>query len=241
MASDVERRPIWIIAFAVGALALGAAAVTNAGTASGVVTLLAALAMIADLMQRRALMLIVGSAGALFLLVGGVYCLVATWHFEHAMDLERSLEEEGFTDIQLVPIGDDVMSFEARRDGDRCTGEIRLGPPARRAIQCASAEPLDGIERDCESGDLERCAEAAARVRSEPPIDWPRATRSSLYACEGGLARECLYVGMARELGGRGLPQDVHAAALDYARACEAGAQSACARAAALPASVPAP
>ncbi|MCZ7681732.1 MAG: hypothetical protein M5U28_24235 [Sandaracinaceae bacterium] len=67
-------------------------------------------------------------------------------------------------------------------------------------------------------------------MRAEPPIDWPRATRASARACEGGRERECLYVGMAHELGERGLPQDREAAVAMYERACAAGMQPACAR-----------
>lgn len=49
-------------------------------------------------------------------------------------------------------------------------------------------------------------------------------------ACEGSEPRECLYVGMAHELGGRGVPVDREAAARMYERACEAGSTSACQR-----------
>lgn len=144
-------------------------------------------------------------------------------------EAERILADDGYSQVRVVDREGGVVRFEAIRGGERCRGELRTSP-TRYAVECRPDEPLEAIERDCEGGDLDRCVDAAALVRAEPPIDWPRATRASARACGGGRERECLYVGMARELGDRGLPQDREAARADYERACAAGVQPACAR-----------
>ncbi len=144
-------------------------------------------------------------------------------------EAEQLLADDGYSQVRIVEREGEVVRFEAVRGGERCRGELRASP-RRYAVECRRDEPLEAIERDCEGGDLGRCVEAAALVRAEPPIDWPRATRASARACEGGRERECLYVGMAHELGDRGLPQDRAAAVAMYERACAAGMQPACAR-----------
>ncbi|HEY8431216.1 MAG TPA: hypothetical protein VIL20_22710 [Sandaracinaceae bacterium] len=163
-------------------------------------------------------------------LIAGALLLAACSGERGPDEAERALAEDGYTAVRIVErLSDEHVRFEARRGAERCRGELWTRP-RRYAIECRPDEPLEAIERDCEAGDLERCVEAAALVRSDPPIDWPRATLLSARACEGGRERECLYVGMAHELGGRGVPRDREAARAMYERACAAGMPPACAR-----------
>jgi TPR repeat protein len=147
--------------------------------------------------------------------------------------IREALARDGMTDITIVEQSDDGAHVvaEATRGAERCTVQItqRAGT-TQRAMQCAPSEAIEVVERDCEAGDAARCAEAAARLRATGTVDWPRATRASVRACEGSEPRECLHVGMAHELGGRGLPVDPQAAARMYARACDAGSPAACQR-----------
>lgn len=151
---------------------------------------------------------------------------------EAAPDERGLLEARGFTDVTIVSREGGVIAFEATKDGERCTGEARFpaSGEARIASQCEGAESLEELERACLAGEVERCAGAAAAVRSTHPIDWARATRISLYACEHGAEQECLYVGMAHELGERGVAHDPEAARAMYERACAAGSPPACTR-----------
>lgn len=151
---------------------------------------------------------------------------------EEAPDDRSLLEARGFRDVTIVSREGGVIVFEATKDGARCTGEARFtaGGDARIASRCEGAESIDELERACRSGEVERCADAAAVVRSTHPIDWPRATESSRYACEHGLEQECLHVGLAHELGERGVAQDPEAARAMYERACAAGSPPACTR-----------
>lgn len=151
---------------------------------------------------------------------------------DERIDERARLEARGFTEVEIAARrADGALEFEAMKDGERCIGEARFGPndEARIATRCGHAESIEALERACEQ-DPNACIDAAAAVRDAPPIDWPRATRSSARACEAGLDRECLYVGMAYELGERGVAKDPDAARALYRRACEAGAPSACAR-----------
>lgn len=143
-----------------------------------------------------------------------------------------AIEARGFHDVEIVRRSEGVVVFEAEKGGERCTGEVRFAPSgdARIASRCEDVGALAELERGCEAGDAEACAEAAAGVRASPPIDWSRATRLAQAACEGGLPRECLHVGMAHELGGRGVDEDATAARAMYERACAAGSPPACTR-----------
>ena len=152
---------------------------------------------------------------------------------EQAGPDERALiEARGFTDVTIVSREGGVIAFDATKDGERCTGEARFtaSGDARVASRCEGTESIEELERACRSGEVARCAGAAAAVRSTHPIDWARATRISLHACEHGLEQECLYVGMAHELGERGVAQDREAARAMYERACAAGSPPACTR-----------
>lgn len=147
-------------------------------------------------------------------------------------EAREELEAEGFTNVRVVGGSAARFELEGEREGERCTVRIEVlaSGERRRATACEGAEPLEVLERACEGGELERCRDAAERARTTHPIDWPRATRSSLRACEGGLERECLFVGMAHELGGRGLERDLASARAYYERACAAGSPAACSR-----------
>lgn len=148
-------------------------------------------------------------------------------------EVRAALARDGLSEITIVERTADGTRFvvEGTREGERCTAQItRRDGTMQRAMECMPSERIEDVERDCEAGQDARCAEAAARLRAEGTIDWPRATRASLRACEGSVPRECLFVGMAHELGGRGVPTDREAAARMYARACEAGSQPACQR-----------
>lgn len=143
------------------------------------------------------------------------------------------LRREGLGALEVVERSEDGSAsvVEGRRGGERCRVELTRGALGlQRVVACGPSEPIEVAERACEAGEDTRCAEVAARLRAEGTVDWPRATRASTRACEGGAPRECLYVGMAYELGGRGVPRDAEIAARMYARACEAGAVSACGR-----------
>lgn len=149
---------------------------------------------------------------------------------DRADEAEQQLERDGYSQVRIVErLSGGHVRFEGMREGERCSGELWTRP-TRYAVACRPDETLEAIEQDCERGAIGRCVEAAALVRSTPPVDWPRATRSSTRACEGGREQECLYVGMAHELGGRGVTQDREAARAMYQRACSAGMPPACAR-----------
>lgn len=152
-------------------------------------------------------------------------------------DERAPIEAHGFTGVRIVRREGDVLLFEAEKNGAQCTGEARLSAAgeARIASRCEATGEQAELERRCEAGDAEACAEAAAGVRATHPIDWPKATRLARYACEHGRPGECIHVGLAHELGERGVPQDAGAARAMYERACEAGVQPACARRDALP------
>ncbi len=232
--ATARRRPTWAIALAVGLAALAAPLVAKpewVATSCGALAIVAGLGLLASVLRRRAIELTLGALGALLLFGGGVYHLAA--HRGRSAGPRAALIAEGFSNVTLSPEAGGTLSFEAERNGEHCEGEIL--PDGRRAIRCTSAEPLADVEHDCAEDRLERCAEAAARVRADAPVDWPRATRSSARACEGGLVSECLYLGMAEELGGRGVPRDLAAAAAHYERACDAGVEAACTRPRALP------
>src|SRR5690606_29556317 len=106
---------------------------------------------------------------------------------------------------------------------------------ARIASRCEAAGEQAELERRCEAGAAEACAEAAAGARATHPIDWPKATRPAPYACGHGRPGACSHVGPAPQPGERGGPPDAGAGRAMDERPCEAGVQPACARRDALP------
>lgn len=172
------------------------------------------------------LLAIVGGTGYVFLSGFGF----ASFASHDDEDARLALIEDGFEDVEIVSRSDDGHRFEfdAHRDGERCEGSIRFsgfGTGNRsRNVTCGLPERLEVLEAACaRRASADPCAEAARRLRREEPVDWPRATRLSDAACDLGADRECFYVGVARELGDRGLGRDIAQALAGYQRACDGG------------------
>lgn len=176
------------------------------------------------------------SVAAALALIVGVGCAGESDE-PRSRDPRSLLEASGFTDVRIVGEEDGVVAFEAMKEGERCSGEASFAPSGepRIASRCEAEGEQQKLEAACTAGEAEACAEAAAGIRANPPIDWPKATRFAKHACMHGLPEECLHVGLAHEFGERGVPQDLEQARAMYERACEAGNAPACTRLNGLP------
>jgi TPR repeat protein len=139
------------------------------------------------------------------------------------------LEERGFTDLVLTPSGE-AFAFEGRRNGERCDGTVAArGNSVFVEHRCGLPEPLERVIEECDRRSQgPQCAEVALRLREVERPDWVRMTRYASRACELGEERECFYVGVAHELGDRGLAQSDAEALRFYQRACAADVPGGC-------------
>ena len=148
---------------------------------------------------------------------------------DHTDDARRLLGEQNLVEVEVTRSADEPLRYDfvARREQTLCAGELtfdeRFSIDAYTThIMCGTGITPTQLESMCENDENgEACELASSLLRDAEPVDLVRMTHFANRACERDRPRACFYVGVAQELGDRGMPQNHNLAFVNYSRACD--------------------